>query len=209
MFLNKNMINSSTTLDYDNVNGVKLSLKVEKRQNSPNSRQFTITYKNIEKTSKFWPRLSLVLAIIFNILSFMYIRISLTAVLVIIIVLSFLVFFWVTHSVQSETLLVIPTVCMQSSVKYVYGREDNFISWSSIDDVIINEVIKMNRVLYFLTVLIKQNNPSSQESETVKLVPLFKYTKPRLVMLEKIYSELQTLLVDAQKETVMGSGDKG
>ncbi|CAH0594179.1 unnamed protein product [Chrysodeixis includens] len=203
------MTNSSTTLDYDNVNGVKLSLKVEKRQSSPNSRQFTITYKNIEKTSKFWPRLSLVLAIIFNILSFLYIRISLTAVLVIIIVLSFLVFFWVTHSVQSETLLVIPTVCIQSSVKYVYGREDNFMAWSSIDDVIINEVIKMNRVLYFLTVLIKQNNPGSQESETVKLVPLFKYTKPRLVMLEKIYSELQTLLVDAQKETIMGSGDKG
>lgn len=47
----------------------------------------------------------------------------------------------------SETLLVIPTVCMQSSVKYVYGREDNFISWSSIDDVIINEVIKMVRKL--------------------------------------------------------------
>lgn len=44
-----------------------------------------------------------------------------------------------------ETLLVIPTVCIQSSVKYVYGREDNFMPWSSIDDVIINEVIKMVR----------------------------------------------------------------
>lgn len=33
-----------------------------------------------------------------------------------------------------------------------------------------------NCVLYFLTVLIKQNNPSSQESDTVKLVPLFKVT---------------------------------
>lgn len=95
------MTNSSTTLDYDNVNGVKLSLKVDKRQNSPNSRQFIITYKNIEKTPKFWPRLSLVIAIIFNILSFLYLRISLTAVLVTIIVLSFLVFFWVTHTVQS------------------------------------------------------------------------------------------------------------
>lgn len=42
-----------------------------------------------------------------------------------------------------ESLLVIPTVGIQSSVKYVCGREDNFISWLNVDDVIINEVIKM------------------------------------------------------------------
>lgn len=123
--------------------------------------------------------------------------------MVIIIVLSFLVFFWFTHSVQSESLIVIPTVCIQSTVKYVWGREDTFVDWSNVDDVIINEVIKMNRVLYYLTLLKKEDNPDS-----VRLVPLFKYTKPRLVMLQKIYSEIQTFLMDAQKESAMASGDK-
>ncbi|KAG6452454.1 hypothetical protein O3G_MSEX007637 [Manduca sexta] len=130
--------------------------------------------------------------------------------LVIIIVLSFLVFFWVTHSVQSESLLVIPTVGVQSSVKYVCGREDQFVSWSSIDDVIINEVIRMNRVLYYLTLLVKPVNQTTIEAESIKLIPLFKYTKPRLVMLEKIYSELQNLLTETQKgDAAKGSGDIG
>ncbi|KAI5643168.1 GPI-GlcNAc transferase complex, PIG-H component domain-containing protein [Phthorimaea operculella] len=114
-----------------------------------------------------------------------------------------------THSVQSETLLVIPTVGIQNSVKYVLGKEDNFITWSSIDDVIINEVVKLNRVLYYLTVLVKVTNPG-YDGENIKLIPLFKYTKPRLAMLEKIYSELQGLLIETPPvETSMASGDIG
>lgn len=46
----------------------------------------------------------------------------------------------------SETLLVIPTVGIQSSVKYVCGKENEFIPWTNIDDVIINEVVKMVRI---------------------------------------------------------------
>ncbi|KAJ8713959.1 hypothetical protein PYW08_007579 [Mythimna loreyi] len=196
--------NPYTSLEYENVNGIKLILNVYKRQTSPKSRQFTITYKNVKSSSsRMGAKTSLFLAIIFNLIAFFYIRISLTAILVIIISLSFLVFFWFTHSVQSESLLIIPTVCIQSTIKYVWGREDTFVDWSNIDDVIINEVIKMNRVLYYLTVLKKEDNP-----ESLNLVPLFKYTKPRLFMLQKIYSEIQTFLMDSQKETAMASGDK-
>ncbi|CAH1637680.1 unnamed protein product [Spodoptera littoralis] len=194
----------TTSLEYENVNGIKLVLNVHKRQTPPHARIFTITYKNVKSnSSKIGAKASLFLAIIFNLIALFYVRISLTAILVIIIVLSFLVFFWFTHSVQSESLIVIPTVCIQSTVKYVWGREDTFVDWSNVDDVIINEVIKMNRVLYYLTLLKKEDNPDS-----VRLVPLFKYTKPRLVMLQKIYSEIQTFLMDAQKESSMASGDK-
>ena len=91
-----------TSLEYENVNGIKLTLNVYKRQTSPKSRQFTITYKNIKSnSSRIGAKASLFLAIIFNLIAFFYIRISLTAILVIIISLSFLVFFWFTHSVQS------------------------------------------------------------------------------------------------------------
>uniref|UniRef100_A0A2A4JA89 Phosphatidylinositol N-acetylglucosaminyltransferase subunit H conserved domain-containing protein n=1 Tax=Heliothis virescens TaxID=7102 RepID=A0A2A4JA89_HELVI len=191
-------------LESDNVNGMKVVLNIFKRQTSPKSRLFTITYKNLRpdgtrpgaKTSAF-------LAVLFNLMAFFYIRISLTAILIILIALSFLVYTWFSHSVQSESLLVIPTVCIQSSIKYVWGKEDTFVDWSVIDDVIINEVIEMNRVTYYLTVLKKDDNPDS-----VRLVPIFKYTRPRLVMLQKIYSEIQTFLIETQREKAMAAGDK-
>ncbi|XP_022121299.2 phosphatidylinositol N-acetylglucosaminyltransferase subunit H isoform X1 [Pieris rapae] len=203
MTINKQIINS------ENVNGFNITLKVEKRNNYPTSQRYVISYKNKEQKSSLWSKKSLICAIIFNILAMSYIRISFTATSIIIIVMSFLIFFWVTHTVQSETLLVIPTVGIQTSVKYVVGREDNYVSWDNIDDVIINEVIKFNRVLYFLTILVK----SSNQAEQIKLMPLFKYTKPRLMMLEVIYSEIQSLLLDSRKETNefrdgQGSGDK-
>ncbi|XP_022121300.2 phosphatidylinositol N-acetylglucosaminyltransferase subunit H isoform X2 [Pieris rapae] len=199
MTINKQIINS------ENVNGFNITLKVEKRNNYPTSQRYVISYKNKEQKSSLWSKKSLICAIIFNILAMSYIRISFTATSIIIIVMSFLIFFWVTHTVQSETLLVIPTVGIQTSVKYVVGREDNYVSWDNIDDVIINE----NRVLYFLTILVK----SSNQAEQIKLMPLFKYTKPRLMMLEVIYSEIQSLLLDSRKETNefrdgQGSGDK-
>ncbi|KAJ0173690.1 hypothetical protein K1T71_010839 [Dendrolimus kikuchii] len=196
-----------SAFEYDNVNGIKLILHVKTRNGLPTSKQFTISYKNIENNAT-WPKKSLFFAILFNIIALLYVRISVTAILIIVVVLSFLVFFWITHSVQSESLLVIPTVGIQSSVKYVCGREDNFVSWASVDDVIINEVIKTNRVLYYLTLLVKINGQCSSEQDT-KLIPLFKYTKPRLVMLEQIYSELQTLLIQSQKVSTLGSGDIG
>ncbi|XP_046971394.1 phosphatidylinositol N-acetylglucosaminyltransferase subunit H-like [Vanessa cardui] len=186
------MSNTSKIINHENVNGVNLSLQVDSRCNTPNSQRFTISYKNKEKKSK-WPLKSLIFAIIFNIITMFYVRISVQAMLIIIIVLSFLVFFWITHSVQSESVLVIPTVGVQSSVKYVFGREDYFVPWACIDDVIINEVIKLNRVLYFLTLIVKTGS-SGQDTEPIRLIPLFKYTKPRLLMLETIYSELQELL---------------
>ncbi|XP_023939992.2 phosphatidylinositol N-acetylglucosaminyltransferase subunit H [Bicyclus anynana] len=203
------MSNNYRIINHENINGVDLSLKLENRMNSPNSQRYTISYKNKEQKSA-WPLKSFFLAVIFNALALCFVRISVQAILTIIIVLSFLVFFWITHSVQSESILVIPTVGVQSSVKYVFGREDNFVPWASIDDVIINEVFKLNRVIYILTLLVKPSTSGNNEAESVKLIPLFKYTKPRLLMLEAIYSELQSLLLASQCTDCdeLGAGDK-
>lgn len=94
--------NPHTSLEYENVNGIKLMLTVFKRQTSPKSRKFTITFKNVNSSrSRAGAKSSLFLAILLNLIAFFYIRISLTVVLVILISLSFLVYFWFTHSVQS------------------------------------------------------------------------------------------------------------
>ncbi|XP_045502627.1 uncharacterized protein LOC123699668 [Colias croceus] len=185
----------------ENVNGFRISLKVERRNVAPLSQRYTISYKNKERNSS-WPIKSLFLAILFNIIGFSYVRISLTTSLVIFIVIAFLIFFWVTHTVKEESVLVIPTVCIQSSVKFVVGSEDNYIPWSNIDDIIINEVVKMNRVLFFLTILVKTNEGEGG----TKLLPLFKYTKPRLMMLQVIYNQMQTLLLESRNKFT-GSGD--
>ncbi|XP_072929967.1 uncharacterized protein [Epargyreus clarus] len=202
------MSNNDRIMDHENVNGVNLTLKLETRDSSPKSLLATVSYKsNVKK--KIWPVQSLILAILFNILALCFVRISIRTTLIILIVLAFIIFFWVTHSVQSESILVIPTVGIQLSVKYVVGKEDHFVPWPSIDDVIINEVIKLNRVLYFLTILVKVN-PTNQETENIKLIPLFKYTKPRLPMLERIYTELQALLSGRLTEnSELASGDRG
>ena len=92
--------NNYKIITQDNVNGVNLSLKVESRSNSPNSQRFTISYQNKERKSA-WPIKSLFLAIIFNAIALCYVQISVQAILIIFIVLSFLVFFWITHTVQS------------------------------------------------------------------------------------------------------------
>lgn len=55
----------TTSLEYENVNGIKLVLNVHKRQTSPDARIFTITYKNVKSnSSKIGAKASLFLAII-------------------------------------------------------------------------------------------------------------------------------------------------
>ncbi|XP_041968905.1 uncharacterized protein LOC121725849 [Aricia agestis] len=190
-------------INSENVNGVNVTLVVNKRNRTQPSQRFTISYKDGQKSAP-WRLKLFFLAIIFNVFTMSYIRVSVFAILIIAIVFSVLIIFWITHSVQSESILFIPRVGIESTVKYVFGREDNFVPWSLIDDIIIREVIKLNRVLYYLTIILK--SPNAGESDSVKIIPLFKYTKPRLAMLEVIYNELSSFLIAFRNEQ-MGSGD--
>lgn len=89
-------------LDCENVNGVMLSLSIDVKSEAPKSRNFSITFNSIRRTNRAsWYKFSLFLAVLFNIVSIFYVRISLQAIMIILIVLSFLVFFWISHSVQS------------------------------------------------------------------------------------------------------------
>lgn len=87
-------------LNYENVNGVMLTLTTRSREESPDSVQFTISFKNY-KNKSYWSKASLAFAILFNIIALTYVHISLTAILLIISVLGFLLLFWLTHSVQT------------------------------------------------------------------------------------------------------------
>lgn len=94
------MAKNDSVVEFANVNGFPLYLKVDSRSGSPKSKHFTISYKNKENKSN-WPLLSLFLALFFNVFGLCYITISVTTIVVIIIVLTFLLFFYMTRCVQS------------------------------------------------------------------------------------------------------------
>lgn len=94
------MAKSDSVIEFANVNGFPLYLKVDSRSSSPKSKNFTISYKYKENKSS-WPLLSLCLAFLFNVIALCYVMISVTTILMILIVLSSLLFFYMTRCVRS------------------------------------------------------------------------------------------------------------
>ncbi|XP_048841721.1 phosphatidylinositol N-acetylglucosaminyltransferase subunit H [Brienomyrus brachyistius] len=94
--------------------------------------------------------------------------------------------------IDQETLLVIGSLGIQVSASYASGRESTtFIEMSRIKDIVINEAIYMQRVIYYLCILVKEPaNPDSVSS----VVPLFQSSKPRLNCLIKVYRSCQEIL---------------
>ncbi|XP_039757791.1 uncharacterized protein LOC120632079 [Pararge aegeria] len=177
-------------IHHENVDGAEIGLRVD-YQNSPYSQRYTIYYRNGERNSILpYPifMLGLMNAVIFICgcccpeVNFVIFSLFL-----------FIILIWLTHTAHTETVLVIPTVGIQCSVEYMMGTKTNFVPWSSIEDVIVNEVIKLNQVICFLTIVLKPSGNNRTQSR--KLIPLFKITKPRALILETLYLELQTMLM--------------
>lgn len=96
-------------------------------------------------------------------------------------------------SVKSESVLFVSSVGLQLTTTYQSGYQtSHFIPWHFITDVIINEAITRHQVVYYLAVLAVQPHC---EGTTIKLIPMFQYTKPRLACLELIYQSIQKVLL--------------
>ncbi|CAL1585944.1 unnamed protein product [Knipowitschia caucasica] len=94
--------------------------------------------------------------------------------------------------VDHESLLVIGSLGIQVSSSFASGREtSSFIELSKIKDIVINEAIFMNQIIYYLCVLLK--DPSEPEAVS-GVVPLFQSSKPRLNCLVKVYKSCQEVL---------------
>lgn len=95
--------------------------------------------------------------------------------------------------VQKESLLVISSVGLQITTTFVSGRNVCcFVGNSKISGVVINEVITMQCVLYYLTLLTRSPKQS--------MVPLFQCTMPRLEYLRKIYVTLDAMIVNEKRK---------
>ncbi|XP_059621651.1 uncharacterized protein LOC132265144 isoform X2 [Phlebotomus argentipes] len=88
------------------------------------------------------------------------------------------------HVIESESVTFIRQFGLQNTVKYCSGRVKNrLIPMHSIHDIIINEVIQKQRVIFILQVLLEQ-----ETKETI--FSLFEQTQPNLLCLEFIYNLL-------------------
>lgn len=99
----------------------------------------------------------------------------------------------ITTSIDFDTLLVVESVGVQISSKKIFSgfNSSQFLPWTTVEDVFVNEVITGQRVLYFLTFVVKE---FVNGEERTRLVPLFRELKPSRECLEYMYRVLASLI---------------
>ncbi|XP_029454711.1 phosphatidylinositol N-acetylglucosaminyltransferase subunit H isoform X2 [Rhinatrema bivittatum] len=94
--------------------------------------------------------------------------------------------------IDQESLLVIASLGIQMTSSYASGKESTtFIEMNKVKDVVINEAIYMQKVIYYLCILIKDPVEPHGVSE---VVPVFQSSKPRLDCLVEVYKSCQEIL---------------
>ncbi|XP_026854781.1 phosphatidylinositol N-acetylglucosaminyltransferase subunit H [Electrophorus electricus] len=98
--------------------------------------------------------------------------------------------------VEHETLLIIGSLGVQLSTSYASGRESTtFIEMSRIKDIVINEAVYMQSIIYYLCILIKD---SGDPNGIASVVPLFQSSKPRLNCLVQVYKSCQAIIAQTR-----------
>ncbi|VVC40401.1 GPI-GlcNAc transferase complex, PIG-H component, conserved domain [Cinara cedri] len=97
----------------------------------------------------------------------------------------FMLSLWLSFKVHNESLLITAPIGLQLTTTYITGHQRVFsLPWQSITDVLIVDVIRTQKVLYYLAIKTPQNG----------LVTLFQKSAPRLNFLEIIYKDIYKLL---------------
>ncbi|XP_021392720.2 phosphatidylinositol N-acetylglucosaminyltransferase subunit H isoform X1 [Lonchura striata] len=105
--------------------------------------------------------------------------------------------------IDQESLLVIGSLGIQVTSSYASGKESTtFIEMAQVKDVVINEAIHMQKVIYYLCILLQDPEDPQGVSE---VVPLFQSSKPRLDCLIEVYKSCQEIL--EQRKTVPQSNE--
>ncbi|KAL2303649.1 hypothetical protein Nmel_008926 [Mimus melanotis] len=105
--------------------------------------------------------------------------------------------------IDQESLLVIGSLGIQVTSSYASGKESTtFIEMGQVKDVVINEAIYMQKVIYYLCILLRDPEDPQGVSE---VVPLFQSSKPRLDCLIEVYKSCQEIL--EQRKTAPQSSE--
>ncbi|KOC59709.1 Phosphatidylinositol N-acetylglucosaminyltransferase subunit H [Habropoda laboriosa] len=174
----------SSELFFRSVNGSKLKL-IDKSTKAKNVMKFVL-YKNIHlnvnttfllllSTFVLWKAFNVLIPFILCILA---------------LILQFTCFI---TSVNKDTLIVVESVGVYTKGRRIlYGLSScEFIPWDTVVDIFINEVITGQKVLYYLTIIVKE---SFNGKDSIKLVPLFQELIPERKCLEYMYEKLAGLM---------------
>jgi len=141
----------------------------------------------VEKRDKFSNSELIVIAIALLISLYLYI-ISITVICLenaFIVIILIMIVLWFSFKVHNESLLITAPIGLQLTTTYITGHQRVFsLPWQSINDILIVDVIHIQKVLYYLAIKTPQNG----------LVILFQKSAPRLHFLEIIYKDVYKLL---------------
>ncbi|EFN79077.1 Phosphatidylinositol N-acetylglucosaminyltransferase subunit H, partial [Harpegnathos saltator] len=96
-------------------------------------------------------------------------------------------------SIKQDTLLVVESIGIHIESKRTFGifTSTEFLPWNTVEDIFIGEVIKGQRVLYCLTIIVRE---SVGRQDSRRLVPLFQDLLPERKCLEYMYIRLAHLI---------------
>lgn len=96
-------------------------------------------------------------------------------------------------STKKDILLIVPSIGIHITIEKTFAGFNSytFLPWDTIEDLFINEVIIRQRVLYYLTFIVKE---SINGRDQIRLVPLFQDLLPERKCLEYIYIKLANLI---------------
>ncbi|XP_048586077.1 phosphatidylinositol N-acetylglucosaminyltransferase subunit H [Nematostella vectensis] len=96
--------------------------------------------------------------------------------------------------VKTESVVVIKDLGVQLCTTFKSNRQvKEFVDRRNIMDVIVNEAITMNKVIYYLALLVSSGE---QEESQPKLIPLLLAHRPRLDLLQHAYKKIRTILIE-------------
>ncbi|XP_072842228.2 phosphatidylinositol N-acetylglucosaminyltransferase subunit H [Pogona vitticeps] len=99
--------------------------------------------------------------------------------------------------IDHESLLIVGSLGIQMTSSYASGKESTtFIEMNQVKDVVINEAIYMQKVIYYLCILLQDPVEPHVVSEVVLL---FQSSKPRLNCLVEVYKSCQEILEQRKK----------
>uniref|UniRef100_A0A0P4WBV5 Phosphatidylinositol N-acetylglucosaminyltransferase subunit H conserved domain-containing protein n=1 Tax=Scylla olivacea TaxID=85551 RepID=A0A0P4WBV5_SCYOL len=177
------------SMTFKSVHGEEIFVDVRLKQHSNNKRAVEVNVSGGRIQFLPWIRYTLILTVMAFVIQFHTLHVGwlCTAVLMQLATLMYRIH----GKIVSETLLVVAGLGIQTTATFYMGKQHTrFIPWGSVVDIIIAETISMQRVLFYMALLVKEETAVPHQ----ELIPLFLNTWPRLPCLQYIYSACQDVL---------------
>ena len=173
-------------------------------------RQFVLSRTNVNYFHYVWRMCCILTGLTFIVLLLQKYFENIPRIGVAILVVSFIVaaaVHCVMTEIVEESVDVIDGLGIQLSSRGRFGKENKtFFEFNAIKNIIINEAVTMQRVLFYLALTVNTkhnkevNKDQNMKEDETKMIVLFKHTMPRLEELQNIYNEIEPFLNNHNKK---------